>query len=312
MGTVSSSEVQTPGRLRTLTEADADAPGPTPPTGLAGVELPSEPVVVIEPTRAWVGLNLKDIWNHRELLYFLAWRDMKVRYKQTALGVLWVLLQPLLMTLIFTVFLGKLAKVPSDGRPYSLIVYIGLLPWTFFSSALLSGVASLVANANVITKVYFPRILIPAAAVVARLLDFLIGFVILVGMMIYYHVAPTPNLLLLPVLIVITTFLALSLGMLAASLNVRYRDVGVILPVIVQLWMFISPVLYPLSIVPPQYRYIYQLNPLAGIVEGFRVAILGGTIDFKALGITAIVTAVLLVYSAFTFRRFERSFADRI
>ena len=272
--------------------------------------VPEKPLVVIEPSKSRVPLDLGELWAYRELLYFLAWRDLKVRYKQTALGAAWVVMQPLLVALIFTIFLGRLARVPSDGVPYPLFAYTGLLPWTFFSGAVANSGNSLVGNANLITKVYFPRTLIPVAAVIARLADLAVAFAVAVAMMAYYGVALTWNFALLPALVALLTLLALGLSMWFSALNVRYRDVGVALPVALQLLMFASPVAYPSSLVPPAWRTAYALNPLVGLIEGFRAALLGRPMDWAALGVSAAVTAVLLVYSAYTFRRRERGFAD--
>jgi lipopolysaccharide transport system permease protein len=269
-----------------------------------------EPVVVIEPTRSWVAIDLRDLWAYRELLYFLMWRDVKVRYKQTTLGIVWVVLQPLLSTLIFTIFLGKLARVPSDGIPYPLFVYAAMLPWTFLSSAITSCSTSLVGNANLITKIYFPRLLMPAAAVAARTVDFAIAFIILIGLMIYYGAVITKTLLLLPLLVVLVLALALGFGNWVAGLNVKYRDVGVMLPVGLQLWMFASPIVYPSSLVPAKYQWLYHLNPLAGILEGFRASLFGREINWRALAFSTVFVFALLVYSAYAFRRMEKSFAD--
>ena len=272
-----------------------------------------EPVVVIEPTRSWVAINLRDLWAYRELLYFLMWRDVKVRYKQTTLGIVWVVLQPLLTTLVFTIFLGKLARVPSDGIPYPLFVYAAMLPWTFFSSAVTNCSVSLVGNANLITKIYFPRLLMPAAAVGARTVDFGIAFVILIGLMIYYGVAITKTLLLLPALVVLVVLLALGLGIWVAGLNVKYRDVGHAIPFLIQIWMFVSPVAYPVSLVPERWRFLYGLNPMAGVIEGFRWALLG-----QKAPDTLVMTASLAVFSMLVFaglmyfRQMERQFADVI
>ncbi len=276
-------------------------------------ESASEPLLTVyAPSRSWGGLDLHKLWAYRELLYFLTWRDLKVRYKQTALGVGWVVMQPLLMTIIYTVFLGKLARVPSDNIPYPLFAYAGLLPWTFFSTTITNTGNSLVSSAHLITKVYFPRIIIPIAAVGARLVDFLIAFVILVGLMVYYRVAPTWNILMLPALMALVTAAALAVGLFTSALNVKYRDVTYILPVLVQLWMFVSPVLYPASLVPERFRWLYSLNPLAGIIEGFRSALLNRDFDWSSLAISTGFTLALLVFSAYVFRRVERSFADII
>jgi lipopolysaccharide transport system permease protein len=272
--------------------------------------LPDEPLVVIEPSTGWAPVRFGELWTSRELLYFLMWRDVKVRYKQAALGLAWVIMQPLFTALIFTVFMGYLARVPSDGLPYALFAYAGLLPWTFFSNAVLNSGNSIVGNANLVTKVYFPRAIIPAAAVGARLVDFGVAFAVLVGMMIYYRVGVTWNtLMLLPLLLLVTLF-AFGLGLLFSALNVKYRDVGLAMPVIVQLWMFVSPILYPSKLVPEGWRTLYALNPLVGIMEGFRAALFDRAFDWTALAISAAATALLLVYAAYVFRRVERSFAD--
>ncbi len=290
------------------TNAPAATAEHTPPAA----PLPEEPLVVIAPSRRWVALGLADLWTYRELLFFLIWRDVKVRYKQTALGVVWVLAQPLLTTLIFTVFLGVLARVPSDGAPYPLFVFAGLLPWTFFSGAVTTSGNSLVGNAHLITKVYFPRMIIPIAAVGARLVDFAVAFLVLAGMMVYYRAPLTLNLAALPLLVVLLVALALGVGMWASAMNVRYRDVGVAVPVLIQLWMFASPVVYPLSLVPESWRTLYALNPVVGIVSGFRAALIGGEFDWAALAISSAVTLAVLVYSAYAFRRMEKFFADLV
>ncbi len=227
------------------------------------------PFAVIEKGRKWVPLNLRDVWIYRELLYFLIWRDLKVRYKQTALGVAWVIFQPLFMTITFTVFLGMLIRVPSDNVPYPLFAYAGLLLWIFFSGAVSVTGNCLVGNAHLITKVFFPRIIIPIASIAARLVDLGVSFVILIGLMFYYHVALTPRFLFAPLFILLVALLALSFGMWTSAVNVKYRDVGLALPVLIQLWMFASPIVYPLSLVPQRWRLAYALNPLVGIIGGF-------------------------------------------
>lgn len=271
-----------------------------------------KPSVVIEPRAGWVSLNLRDVWSYREVLYFLMLRDLKVRYKQTLFGVAWVMMQPLLTTLIFTIFLGKLARVPSDGVPYSLFIFVGLLPWGFFSGSVISSGNSLVSNAHIITKVYFPRLIIPAATIAARLVDFLIGFVIFLGMMLFYHVHLTTNVLMAPVLFLITVVLTFALGTLASAVNVKYRDVGIMLPVLMQLWMFLSPVLFPSRLVPEKWRLLYSLNPLVGIVDGFRAALLGVPFNWPAIGISIGVAMITLLVALYFFRRMERGFADTI
>lgn len=277
--------------------------------------LPENPLVVIEPRRPWSAAELRDLWVYRELLYFLIWRDLKVRYKQTLLGVLWVVLQPLLMTLVFTVFLGMLVRVPSEGVPYALFIYAGLQPWTFFSSAVTGSGGSIVANSHLITKVYFPRLLVPAAAVAGRLVDSAVAFVILAGMLIYYRVPLTWNSLALVPLVALTALLAMACGTLFAALNVKYRDVSIVLPVLVQVWMYVSPVLYPSRLVTDRlgsWGWVYSLNPLVGVVEGLRSALFGRAFDLPALGFSAAFTFVLLAYSTYLFRRVERSIADVI
>jgi lipopolysaccharide transport system permease protein len=282
-------------------------PAPQPPPSRV---LPDEPLVIIQSSKSWTALNLRALWSYRELLYFLTWRDIKVRYKQTALGMAWVVMQPLLTTAVFTLFLGRLAGVPSDGIPYPLFAYAGLLPWTFFMGAVTSGSSSLVSNSHLITKVYFPRSIVPVAAVAARLPDFAIAFIVLIGMVVYYRVAAGWNVLLLPVCVMLMTLLALGVGMATSAFNVKYRDVGVMMPLLLQLWMFASPVVYPASLVPEAWRRLYSLNPMVGIIEGFRASLLGGRFDGAALAVSALVTSALLACVAFWFRRMETHFAD--
>ena len=239
-------------------------------------------------------------------------RDVKVRYKQTALGAAWAIIQPLFTMLIFTLFFGRLAGVPSEGVPYSIFAYAGLLPWTFFSNAVTNSGNSLVASANLITKVYFPRIIIPGAAVLAGLVNFAIAFAIQALLMIYHGVAVTWNILMLPVLVLLTALLALGVGMLMSALNVKYRDIRYALPFLVQLWMFASPIIYPSSLVPDRWRWVMSLNPLTGIIEGYRSALFGRDFDTVGLFISALITLAILVCSSFVFRRMEKSFADLV
>ena len=272
--------------------------------------LPDKPLVVVAARRSWASINLRDLWTYRELLLFLTWRDVKVRYKQTLLGAAWALLQPLLLMLIFNFFFARLAGINSGSNvPYPLFAYAGLLPWTFFANAVANGGNSLVGSTNLITKVYFPRMFIPAAAVGAGLIDLAIAFALLVVLMIYYGVSLHWTLALLPVLVVLTTLLALAVGMLMSALNVKYRDIRYALPFMIQVWMFASPVIYP---IPDNWRWILSLNPMTGIIEGFRAALFGQEFDWLTLGLSAVVTLALLVYSAFTFTRMENSFADVI
>jgi len=277
-----------------------------------GHALPSEPVVVIQAQRSFSLLKLRDIWAYRELLYFLTWRDVKVRYKQTALGAAWAILQPLFMMVIFTIFFGRLAGVDSSGIPYPLYAFAGLVPWTFFSNALTASSNSLVGSANLITKVYFPRLIVPAAALLAGLVDFLLAFVLLVVMMIYYRVTPTIHLLFLPVLIVLTTLFTLGVGTWMSALNVKYRDVRFALPFLIQLWLFVSSVILPSSSIPPKWRWILLFNPMSAIIEAYRSSLFGLPFDWTAIGIASLLTLVVLVYATYAFGRVERSFADII
>lgn len=274
--------------------------------------LPGKPLVTIEPSRSWVALDLHSLWIYRELVYFLTLRDVKVRYKQTLLGAAWAIIQPLFSMMIFTLFFGRLAGIPSDGIPYPLFAYAGLLPWTFFSNAISNSGNSLISSSNLITKVYFPRMIIPGAAVGAGLVDLAIAFVVLIGLMGYYGVTVTWSILLLPVLVVLTAVLALGVGMWLSALNVKYRDVRHALPFLIQLWMFVSPVIFPLSMLPEKWRWLMALNPLTGIIEGFRSALFGRPIQWQILVISTAITIIVLVYSAYAFRRMERTFADII
>jgi lipopolysaccharide transport system permease protein len=272
--------------------------------------LPEQPLVIIEPNKAWGALDFRDLWAYRELLYFLTWRDVKVRYKQTELGIAWAIIQPVFTMLIFTLFFGRLAGIPSDNVPYPVFAYAGLLAWTFFANAITNSGNSLVGSANLITKVYFPRMIIPGAAVAAGLVDFAIAFVILVVLMIYYQVMVSWNILMFPVVVLLTTLLALGVGMWLSALNVKYRDVRFALPFLVQLWMFVSPVIYPTSFLPARFRWIIWLNPMTGIIEGYRSALFGRAFNWSALAVSTGLTLILLVYASYTFRRMEKSFAD--
>jgi lipopolysaccharide transport system permease protein len=279
---------------------------------IAAYQLPDQPLVVIEPSRTWVPLDLKDLWLYRELLLFLTWRDIQVRYKQTVLGAAWAIIQPLFTMIVFTLFFGKLAglEAKTGGIPYSIFAYAGLLPWMFFSNAVTNSGNSLVGSANLITKVYFPRMIIPAASVGAGLVDFAIAFVILFVLMAYYGIALSATLVILPVLVLLTTLLAIAVGMWFSALNVKYRDIRYALPFVIQLWMFVSPVIYPPSLVPERYRWLLFCNPLTGIIDGYRSALFGQSFDWLAIGISAAITLALLIYSAYNFRRMEKTFAD--
>lgn len=288
-----------------------DSPGAG-PVIRESYDLPDKPVVVIEARKAWAPLNLRDLWECRELLYFLMWRDIKVRYKQTALGAAWAVIQPLVTMIIFTYFFAKLARVPTEGIPAPIFFYTGLLLWTFFSNGVASGANSLIGNSNLITKVYFPRLVIPAAAVGAGLLDFGIAAVLLIPLLIYYGFAMTWSYLLILPLILLTTLLALGVGIWFSALNVKYRDVRYALPFVIQIWMFVSPIIYPSSLVPKQWRWVHALNPLVGVVEAFRGVFLGREFSVGALAYSFGFALVMLVYASYMFRRMERSFAEVI
>jgi len=274
--------------------------------------LPDKPVVVIEP-RAWLVPDLHELWAYRELLYFLMWRDVKVRYKQTVLGILWVVLQPLMMMLVFAFLFGRMAGIKSDGIPYSLFAYAGLLPWTFFASAVNAAGNSVVNSAGLITKVYFPRMLVPAAAVGATLVDFAVSFVPLAIMMIFWRVRLTSQLLLLPIFIVMLVILALGVGMWMAALNTKYRDIRLALPFLLQLWFFASPIIYPSSLVEGKLSWLLALNPMAGIIEGFRGSLYGHRpFDWPAIGYAGVAAILILVYATYNYKRAERQFADLV
>jgi len=274
--------------------------------------LPDKPVVVIEP-RAWLVPDLQELWAYRELLYFLMWRDVKVRYKQTVLGILWVVLQPLMMMLVFAFLFGRMAGIKSDGIPYSLFAYAGLLPWTFFASAVNAAGNSVVNSAGLITKVYFPRMLVPAAAVGATLVDFAVSFVPLAIMMIFWRVRLTSQLLLLPIFIVLLVILALGVGMWMAALNTKYRDIRLALPFLLQLWFFASPIIYPSSLVEGKLSWLLALNPMAGIIEGFRGSLYGHRpFDWPAIGYAGVAAILILVYATYNYKRAERQFADLV
>ena len=272
--------------------------------------LPDEPIVKIRSAPSLLSVDLKQLWAYRELLYFLIWRDLKVRYKQTALGAAWAIIQPFFTMIIFTLFFGNLAHVPSDNIPYPVFVYAGLLIWTFFSNAVSNSGNSLVGNQNILTKVYFPRVIIPTATVGAGLVDFVIAFVILIGMMLYYHVSVTWTVLLVPVLVLFTTLVSLAVGLWVSALNVKYRDVRFALPFLIQIWMFLSPVIYPSSFVPASWRWLLMLNPLTGLIDNFRAVLFAQTINWTSLSLSVGITLVLVIYAAYLFKQMERTFAD--
>ena len=269
--------------------------------------------VLIRPISGRVPINLRDLWEYRELLYFLTWRDIKVRYKQTALGIGWVVLQPLLLMLVFTMFFGRLVELPSDGIPYPLFTYTALLPWQLFSRALNEGSMSLIAHERVITKTYFPRILLPASAVLAGLIDFGIAFLLMIGFILFYGVHPGLAIFTLPVFVLLVVMTAFGVSLWLAAFNVLYRDVRYVLPFLTQLWMFATPIIYPVSVVPDSWRLLYSLNPMVGVVEGFRWALLGNTSGMDAMfGLSALVVASVLVGGILYFQSVQQTFADVI
>jgi lipopolysaccharide transport system permease protein len=269
------------------------------------------PITVIEPSRGWVSLKLREVWHYRELLFFLTWRDVKVRYKQASLGVAWAVLQPLLTMVIFSVIFGQLAKLPSDGIPYPVFSYAALLPWQLFAGSLQRAGTSLVGNANLLTKVYFPRLIIPLSAVGAGLVDFAIAFVVLLGLMLWYGIAPTVNVLWLPLLVLLALLTALAVGLWLSALNVQYRDVQHAIPFVIQAWMYASPVAYSAGLIPTgKWRIVYGLNPLAGVIQGFRWALLGAAPPDELMAVSVVMVLVLLATGLFYFRRMERTFAD--
>ena len=269
------------------------------------------PKTVIEPKKGWVPVDLKEIVSYSEVLYFLAKRDIKVRYKQTVLGGLWAVIQPVCTMVVFTLFFGRLAKIPSDGIPYPIFVYAGLLPWTYFANALAASGNSLVGSSHLITKVYFPRLIIPAASSLAGLLDFFIAMLVLGVLMIYYHFVPSVGILLFPVLVGLTFLCALGVGLWLSALNVQYRDIRYVIPFLIQVWMFVSPVIYPVSMVQGKYQWLLALNPMGGVIKAYRASLLGHIpIDWFLLGLSTAIIFAFLVTGLYYFRRMEKYFAD--
>jgi lipopolysaccharide transport system permease protein len=285
--------------------------------GAAGLEPAPEPAeqtttIVIKPASPW-SLGLREVWEYRELVFFLSWRDVKVRYRQTAFGAAWAILQPFLLMVVFTVFLGHLAKVGSQGLPYPIFSYAALVPWTLFSSALIGASTSVVGSSSLVSKIYFPRLVLPIAAVGSYLVDFVIAFALLVAMMVYYGVYPGWRMVWLPAFIVLAILAALAVGIGLSAVSVRYRDVRFAVPFLVQLWLFASPIAYAATAVPSAWRTVYGLNPMTGVIEGFRWALLGvGPAPGATVAVSATVTVVLLAASALYFKRMEGGFADVI
>lgn len=268
---------------------------------------------VIEPKTGWIPINFPELWKFRELLYFLAWRDVKVKYKQTAIGVIWAIIQPFLTMIIFSVIFGRFGKLPSDGVPYPIFVFIGLLPWQYFASVLGQSTSSVVGGGSMVTKIYFPRLILPASTAIAALIDLVIASSILLLMLVYYKVSISLGILIVPFLVMLVIMNAVGFGMWLAALNVRYRDVQHAIPFLIQIWMFATPVIYPSSMVGERFAWILALNPMGGVIEAFRPAVLGhAPIPWEQLGISAAVGFLVFVGGMFYFKKVERYFADVI
>jgi lipopolysaccharide transport system permease protein len=292
-----------------MASVTARPPAVAPPSVQAGVST----TVRIEPPRSWLELRLPEVWDYRELLYFFVWRDVKIRYKQTVIGIAWVILQPLLTMGVFTLFFGRLAKLPSQGLPYPVFYFAALVPWTYFSYALQSATNVVVENQRVITKVYFPRLVLPFSAVLSGLVDFAIGFVVLAILTLAYDIRPTVAALWLPFLLLLAILTALGVGLWMSALNALYRDVRFVMPFVVQFWMFASPVAYPSTLVPERWRWLYGLNPMAGVIDGFRWALTGhGQPPGPVMLASAAMVVVVLVGGLFFFQRMESAVADRV
>lgn len=274
--------------------------------------LPAEPLLKIRPKKSWAPIDFREVWMHREIFYLLIWRDLKLRYKQTVLGAVWVILQPLLMTMVFTIFFWLIGRPPVEKVPYPLFLYAGLLPWIFFSTAVLSSSYSLISQADMVRKVYFPRVLLPAASVGVRLSDFIISLMALILLMLYYGVYPAASILLLPFVVLNLWLFTTVLGTWLAALNIKYEDVGTLLPVLLQIWMFVSPVIYPANLVPRRWEWLYYLNPMAGITEGFRASLFNLEFNWSGLLTSSAITLLLLILLSYSFRRIEDEFADLI
>jgi len=272
-----------------------------------------EVITVIRPGKGFTNLELRAVWQFRELLYFLVWRNVKVRYKQTIIGSAWAIIQPLMAMLIFTVIFGGLAKIPSDGLPYSIFAYTALLPWTYFSQAVTGSGASLIGNSNLVRKVYFPRLIIPMAEVAAPLIDFFVSFSALLVMMAWFGIAPRWSVLALPLFLLLALMTAFAVGLWLSALNARYRDVGHAVPFLMQIWLYASPIVYPVSLIPEQWRLLYSLNPMVGVIEGFRWTLLGREVPaFGVIAVGAAVAVMLLLGGIIFFKRMEHTFADVI
>ena len=269
------------------------------------------PITIIEPKKGWVPIDLKEIWHYRELLYFLTKRDIKVRYKQTVLGGLWAIIQPVFTMVVFTLFFGRLAKIPSEGMPYPVFVYAGLLPWTYFANAVSTSGNSLVGSANLISKIYFPRLIVPMSAALAGLLDFFIAMVVMGGLMVWYQFIPHIGFLLFPFLVGLTFLCAVGAGLWLSALNVQYRDIRYVIPFLIQLWMFVSPVIYPVSMAKGKYFWLFLFNPMSGLIKAYRACILSHQpIDWPLLGLSTAIIFLIFISGLYYFRRMEKVFAD--
>lgn len=280
-------------------------------SNLATVDAAPMPVIQIRPSRGWVSLKLDELWEYRELLYFLVWRDIKVRYKQTVLGIAWAIIQPFFTMIVFSLFFGRLAKVPSDGIPYAIFSFAALVPWTFFANGLSMASNSLVDSANLIKKVYFPRLAIPLATVLSGVVDFVLAFAMLLGMMFYFGIVPTFNVIWLPLLLVLALITSLGVSLWLSAMNVQFRDVRYTIPFLTQLWLFATPIAYPSSLLSEPWRTLYGINPMVGVVEGFRWALLGtNTAPGPIIIVSSLAALSVLISGAFYFRRMEKTFAD--
>jgi lipopolysaccharide transport system permease protein len=282
-------------------------------SALAEAAQDEKPLWRIAPPQGWFELNLRELWDYRELLYFFVWRDLKVRYKQTAIGVAWVVIQPLLAMVVFTLFFGRLAKMPSEGLPYPVFYYTALLPWLYFAASLTNATNTVVDHEKVIAKVYFPRLFLPLSAVLSGLVDFAVGFVLLIGMMLYYRMLPTTAMLLLPFFLLLAVATAAAVGLWLSAMNAVYRDVRYVIPFLVQFWLFASPVAYPSTLVPVQWRWLYGLNPMTGVVEGFRWALTGhGPAPGTMVLVSAGTVLLLFVGGVIYFHKMESIIADTV
>ncbi len=293
---------------------DTIPPNPRHGAGASAVKMADDlPITHLRPSKGWVGANLRGVWKYRELLYFLVWRDIKVRYKQTALGAAWAIIQPFFTMVVFSLFFGRLAQVPSDGLPYPVFSFAALVPWTFFANGLTYSANSLVGNQELIRKVYFPRLIIPSAAVLSGGIDFALAFVVLLGMMLFYGIVPGLNLVWIIPLLGLALVTSLGVGLWFSALNVRYRDVRYVVPFLIQIWLFATPIAYPSSLLSDPWRIVYALNPMVGVVEGFRWALLDtGTAPGPMIVVSSLAAVTLLVGGVMYFRRMERTFADVI